>query len=63
MKIKEIRDLNTEGLKDKEKTLRDELFNLQMQNGTGQLENPKRIGHVKKEIARIQTVIREQQKG
>ena len=57
--IKELRTLAPEELVKKEVELRDELFNLQMQRGTSQLENPKRIRNVKKDVARIQTIIRE----
>lgn len=57
--IKELRSLSPEDLRKKETELRDELFNLQMQRGTSQLENPKRISNVKKDVARIQTIIRE----
>lgn len=62
MKTKEIQELRTlspEDLQKKEIELRDELFNLQMQRGTSQLENPKRIQNVKRDVARIQTIIRE----
>ena len=57
--IKELRSLSPEDLRKKEIELRDELFNLQMQRGTSQLENPKRIHNVKKDVARIQAIIRE----
>lgn len=57
--IKELRDLSPEDLAKKELELREELFNLQMQRGVSQLENPKRISNVKKDVARIQTIIRE----
>jgi len=57
--IKELRELSPEDLNKKEMELREELFNLQMQRGTSQLENPKRINNVKKDVARIQTIIRE----
>ena len=57
--IKELRTLSPENLRKKEEELRDELFNLQMQRGTSQLENPKRIKNVKRDVARIQTIIRE----
>ena len=63
MKTKEFNELKglaPEELKKKELELREELFNLQMQRGTSQLENPKRIQSVKKDVARIQTIIREQ---
>ena len=57
--IKELRKLSPEDLNKKEVELREELFNLQMQRGTSQLENPKRIHNVKKDVARIQTILRE----
>jgi len=57
--LKELRGLSPEDLNKKELELREELFNLQMQRGTSQLENPKRIKSVKKDVARIQTIIRE----
>jgi large subunit ribosomal protein L29 len=57
--IQGLRELTTEDLNKKELELREELFNLQMQRGTRQLENPKRISSVKKDVARIQTIIRE----
>lgn len=61
--IKELRKLSLEELAKKELELRDELFNLQMQRGTSQLENPKRIGNIKKDVARIKTIIREINQG
>ncbi len=57
--IKELRGLSVEELSKKEDELREELFNLQMQRGTSQLENPKRITNVKKDVARIRTIITE----
>ncbi|MDR1044920.1 MAG: 50S ribosomal protein L29 [Candidatus Adiutrix sp.] len=57
--IKELRGLSPEDLNKRELELREELFNLQMQRGASQLENPKRLNIVKKDVARIQTVIRE----
>ncbi len=57
--VKELRGLSVEELNKKEDDLRAELFNLQMQRGTSQLENPKRINAVKKDVARIRTIITE----
>ena len=57
--IKELRGLSVEELTKKEDELREELFNLQMQRGTSQLENPKRMKNVKKDVARIRTIITE----
>ncbi len=61
MKLKEICDLSLEGLKDKLKDAKIELFNLRFQLATGQLDNPLRIREARKDIARIMTVIREKQ--
>ncbi len=61
MKASEIRELTTEELQTKLKTLKEELFNLRFQLAINQLENPTRIKAVKKDIARVLTVIREQE--
>lgn len=62
MKVKEIRELTTAEMLDQEKHLKEELFNLRFQLATGQLENTARIKEVRKSIARIKTVLREQAK-
>ena len=62
MKVKEIRELTTAEMLDKEKQLKEELFNFRFQLATGQLENTARIKEVRKSIARIKTVLREQAK-
>lgn len=59
MKASEIRDLNKAELESKVKELKAELFNLRFQLAINQLENPMRISAVKKDIARIKTIIRE----
>ena len=59
MNAKEIRELNIAELNDKLGKLKEELFNLRFQLAINQLENPMRIVAVKKDIARIKTVIRE----
>lgn len=59
MKIKEIKSLTNEELEKKLKDLKSELFNLRFQLAVNQLENPMRIKEVKKNIARILTVLRE----
>ncbi|AIM25481.1 50S ribosomal protein L29 [Melissococcus plutonius] len=61
MKVKEIRELTTTEMLDKEKQLKEELFNLRFQLATGQLENTARIKEVRRSIARIKTVLREQE--
>ena len=62
MKVKEIRELTTAEMLDQEKQLKEEVFNLRFQLATGQLENTARIKEVRKSIARIKTVLREQAK-
>ena len=59
MKVNEIREMNAEELNQKLESLKEELFNLRFQLATGQLENPMRIKEVKKTIARIKTIQRE----
>ncbi len=59
MKASEIRDMNLNELNAKEKELKAELFNLRFQLAVNQLENPMRIKAVKKDIARIKTIMRE----
>ena len=61
MKTKEIRDLTTAEIEVKIKSLKEELFNLRFQLATGQLENTARVSEVRKEIARMKTVIRERE--
>jgi large subunit ribosomal protein L29 len=61
MKGSEVRELSPEERAQKIDELKQELFNLRFQNEIGQLENPRRIQQVKREIARIQTVIREEE--
>ena len=59
MTIKEIRELSPEVLTAKLTELKSELMNLRFQNAINQLDNPMRIHEVKKTIARIMTVLRE----
>ena len=61
--LKEIRQLSTDELTEKEKQLTQELFNLRFQFGTGRLENPMQIGKTKRDIARIKTVLRQMKDG
>ena len=58
MKASEIRQLTAEELNTKLNDLKAELFNLRFQLAINQLENPTRISAVKKDIARVKTVIR-----
>ena len=61
MKAKELKDLTVEELTKKRRDSKEELFNLRFQHSTGQLENTARLDLVRKDIARIETII--QQKG
>ena len=59
--LKEIRGLSTEKLEQKLQELKKDLFMLRMQHATNQLDNPMQIAAVKKDIARIKTIIREKE--
>ena len=59
--IKEIRGLSLEKLEAKLQDLKKDLFMLRMQHATNQLDNPMQIAAVKKDIARIKTIIREKE--
>ncbi|MCL6471728.1 MAG: 50S ribosomal protein L29 [Firmicutes bacterium] len=61
MKAEKLRDLTDDELESKMREAKAELFNLRFQLATGQLDNPKRIKEIKKDIARIQTVRRERE--
>ena len=61
MKIKEIRDLTTEELQLKVSELKKELFTQRFSLATNNLENPMKINLVKKDIAKVMTVIRERE--
>lgn len=61
MKMTEIKNLSVEDLNAKLKDFKSELFNLRFQLAVNQLENPMRIKAVRKDIARIQTIIREKE--
>ncbi len=61
MKATEIRKLSSEDLQAKLADLRKDLFFLRMQHATNQLDNPIKINAVKKDIARIKTIIREKE--
>ncbi len=59
MKVSEIREMTADELNSKLADLKAELFNLRFQLAINQLDNPMRISAVKKDIARVKTVIRE----
>ncbi len=59
MKTSELRELTSAELETKLQSLKEELFNLRFQLAINQLDNPMRISAVKKDIARVQTIIRQ----
>jgi large subunit ribosomal protein L29 len=59
MKITEVRSLSRDELMHKEKDLKKELFNLRFRQKMGEIENPMRIRQIRKDIARLKTVLRE----
>ena len=61
MKASDLRELSVEELQTKLTELKEELFNLRFQHAVNQLENPMRLKAVKKDIARVKTVIRKQE--
>ena len=61
MKPSEIRDKSVDELYAQAEELNETIFNLQFQHATGQLENPMRMKQVKKDIARVLTIIREKE--
>ena len=63
MKAESFRDMTSEELDRKLDDLKEELFNLRFQVATGQLDNPMRIPEVRKDIARVKTIMRERELG
>ena len=61
MKANEVRKMSASELEEKLTGLKKDLFFLRMQHATNQLDNPVKISLVKKDIARVQTIIREKQ--
>jgi large subunit ribosomal protein L29 len=63
MKMSELKELTADELKAKEAELRDQMFKLRFQKSVGQLENPLKIKNIRKDIARIQTLLNRPGKG
>ncbi len=61
MKIGEIRELAVDELRAREKDLDDQLFRLRIQKSMGQLEAPARVREVRRDLAKIKTILREKQ--
>ena len=60
-KPSEIRELTDEDIETRLTETKEELFNLSFQNATGQLDNYRRLGQLRREVARLNTIIRERQ--
>jgi len=60
-KTAELRNMDTEELESRLVDARQELFNLRFQLVTGQLDNSSRIGHVRRQVARMETILRERE--
>lgn len=61
MKAAQLREQTVEELRDKERELAEQLFALRLQQVTGQIENPAKLGLVRRDLARVLTVLREKQ--
>ena len=59
MKANEVRKMSAAELENKLKDLKKDLFNLRLQHATNQLENPVKIAELKRDIARVKTILRE----
>ncbi len=59
MKAEEVRDLTVDQLRDKLASLKKEQFNLRFQKASGQLENTTRMRDVRRDVARVQTILRQ----
>ena len=59
VKARQLRDKSVQELQEQESTLREQIFKLRFQQATGQAENPQRVALVRKDLARVLTVLRE----
>ena len=59
MKVNEIRELTTEQINEKIKEVKEEIFNLRMSQATGNLEKPSRLHELRKDIAKMKTILAE----
>jgi large subunit ribosomal protein L29 len=61
LKVADLRDLSVDEINQKLAETKEELFNLRFQNATGQLDNYKRLPELKRDVARIKTILRERE--
>jgi len=59
VKARELKEMSEAELRQKEKEITEELFNLKFQHATGQLENTERLPQVRKDLARVKTLLRQ----
>ena len=59
MKVGEVRELTVDELRGREKDLDDQLFRLRIQKSMGQLEAPRKVRDLRKDLARVKTILRE----
>lgn len=62
MKASELRELDVEELRVRERELEDQVFRLRIQKSMGQLEAPRKVRDVRKDLARVKTILREKAK-
>ncbi len=62
MKVKEIRELTTEQIETKIVEAKDEIFSLRLKQATGNLEKPSKIHELRKDVARMKTILAERKK-
>jgi large subunit ribosomal protein L29 len=61
VKAQELKEMSEAELRQKEKEVTEELFNLKFQHATGQLENTERLPQVRRDLARVKTVLRQKE--
>ncbi len=59
MKVEKVREMGEMELTAKDRELQEQLFKLRMQKATGQLDNPARIQQIRRDIARVKTILKE----
>ncbi|MCZ6479757.1 MAG: 50S ribosomal protein L29 [candidate division NC10 bacterium] len=63
MKVRDLREMTTEELHQKRGDVREDLFRLRMRKAVAQLENPIRLRQLRRDVARIETLLRERERG
>jgi large subunit ribosomal protein L29 len=63
MQAKELRELSADDLLQKQRSLREEIGHLRLQRATSRLENPMKLKETKRDLARVETILRERSRG